>query len=617
MPNSFAGVLKIVVPALALGLAGGYGLGRREVAPAPAQALGAEVALPWEGTLAPLMESALVEEKSAVRTRKLRRLALALQPGDHAAFLQRISREGDAVAFYALYDDVLSEWATLDPQAAMAYASGLAGVAGASARNTVLLAWAEVDEGAAALWIEALPPSEERRGARQALLEAIGRKDLRRFVSLLLEAKDQRMDGELLNYSVWSRWIAKDPRAAVEAAMALPPGALRNQALQGISSSWALKDPEAAISWITLLLPGSERDLAASNLVFQLGMQNPKRALQLIMEGFTAPGSRNENIERGAALWARSDPTAAMAWVEALPSGEARQRALDGAFPMWAKHEPQAALAYLLQQPEGAHRAALMSGAVQAWVENDFEGGFRWLQENSTHTSPEMLRKMVGSVAVRYPEQAMRLTRFLAPEDHATLRSVVERWAHAQPDQAAAHLRALPEGPERERFLEGYIGGLAESDPESAAKAALTLPPGSRQESAMRRVAAEWGGTDPASALQWATALPEGTARDGAIASVVQQWARSDQHAAAAFVNKLPLGGTRDRAARQFASAIVHEDPEGAAIWATSIGDAKQRESSLASILRTWKESNAAAATAWVQASTMPDDWKQKALDAK
>ncbi len=615
MPSSLPLVFKIALPALAVGAVGGYYAGHRDIPP-PAPGL-EEVAAPLEGALAPLMESALVEEKSAVRTRKLRRLALALQPGDHAAFLDRISREGDPTAFYALYDDVLSEWATLDPQAAMAYASGLPGVAGASARSTVLLAWAEVDEAAATAWIEALPPGEERRGARQTLLEAIGRKDLRRFVSLLLEAKDQRMDGELLNFSVWSRWIAKDPRAAVEAAMALPPGPLRNQAFQSIASRWANSDPEAAASWVTLLPTGPERDLAAAHLIFQLGTENPEKALQLVMDGLVAPNRRNESIERTLALWARRDPAAAMAWVEALPSGEARQRALDGAFPQWAKDEPQAAMAYLLQQPEGAHRAALMSQAVQAWVENDFESGFQWLQENSAHTSPEMLRQMVSSVAVRYPEQAIRLSRFLAPEDHATFRNVVERWTHAHPDQATAHLRALPEGPERERFLEGYISGLAQSDPGAAAKAALTLPPGPRQESALRRVAAEWGEADPAAALQWATALPEGTGRDGAIGNVVRQWAGADQHAAAAFVNTLPLGSTRDRAARQFATAIVNEDPAGAAMWAASIGDAKQRESSLTNIIRTWKQSNSAAAEAWVNASKMPDEWKQKALHAK
>ena len=65
---------------------------------------------------------------------------------------------------------------------------------------------------------------------------------------------------------------------------------------------------------------------------------------------------------------------------------------------------------------------------------------------------------------------------------------------------------------------------------------------------------------------------------------------------------------------QSFISATSWQFPELAAPWAVRIGDPNQRNSSIENVARQWLEVDPKAAEAWVAATTLPDDRKERLL---
>jgi hypothetical protein len=64
-----------------------------------------------------------------------------------------------------------------------------------------------------------------------------------------------------------------------------------------------------------------------------------------------------------------------------------------------------------------------------------------------------------------------------------------------------------------------------------------------------------------------------------------------------------------------FSQAIVGADPGSASAWAESISDPGQRQNAVNQVFYQWKQSDPAAATAWLQAtSAVPEDARRRML---
>jgi hypothetical protein len=113
---------------------------------------------------------------------------------------------------------------------------------------------------------------------------------------------------------------------AVDAALGLPEGQIRDQILVAIAGQWASSDAKAAASWIKELPSGKVRDPAMARLSDVLAGQAPELAVQVAMDNM-APGTiRDEKVFNAVREWTTKDQTAALAWVERLPEGSFRDR---------------------------------------------------------------------------------------------------------------------------------------------------------------------------------------------------------------------------------------------------------------------------------------------------
>jgi ferric-dicitrate binding protein FerR (iron transport regulator) len=63
-----------------------------------------------------------------------------------------------------------------------------------------------------------------------------------------------------------------------------------------------------------------------------------------------------------------------------------------------------------------------------------------------------------------------------------------------------------------------------------------------------------------------------------------------------------------------FVGSVTYSDPATAVAWAASISDPQQRNNRMENSARTWLQQDEAAARAWVQQSTLPDNVKQRLL---
>ncbi|HUR58499.1 MAG TPA: hypothetical protein VM029_12355, partial [Opitutaceae bacterium] len=90
------------------------------------------------------------------------------------------------------------------------------------------------------------------------------------------------------------------------------------------------------------------------------------------------PGtSQRQAVISAVSGWARSDPRAAAAWVERFPEGEWRGAAMEQVVFMWSMRDPVAAASWLSLQPAGASRDRAAAALQRLAVRTDATGSTR------------------------------------------------------------------------------------------------------------------------------------------------------------------------------------------------------------------------------------------------
>jgi hypothetical protein len=91
----------------------------------------------------------------------------------------------------------------------------------------------------------------------------------------------------------------------------------------------------------------------------------------------------------------------------------------------------------------------------------------------------------------------------------------------------------------------------------------------------------------------------------------------NDPQGAVAFVQSLPQGKSKDQVAQNLSMNIARTDAQAAIALASGIADPTQRSSAQQGVVRTWMRNDSAAATQWVNSSSLPQDVKNRLLQQK
>ncbi len=229
---------------------------------------------------------------------------------------------------------VARAWSASDPVAALAWAEGLPATAGDKWQNiseTVLETWANDDPAAAAAYLESHPA----RGDTQVMAVAL----------------------------IAREWTDRDQAGALAWAVKLPEGDAQVSALREILTKQAEDDPDASWALLKQLPLDQQRYQNLQTEVLQAIIgDDPAKSIpywaQLPVE------AQRNSVSQLVSLWTDQNPGEAAQWVDGLPAGEMRDRAVASLVSRQAEFEPAQAFAWaatigdLSQRRDGMLEAA-------------------------------------------------------------------------------------------------------------------------------------------------------------------------------------------------------------------------------------------------------------------
>lgn len=404
------------------------------------------------------------------------------------------------------------------------------------------------------------------------------------------------------------RWLAKEGLKDREARSAMlmrvhseftSPNAVRSQI-----------EPEFLLNFVLTawhsLASADDADnrpyRAMSEALSRLAESNPDDALTWIQK--LPPGFMRSDVLNGfISGWARTDPTAAIAWASDLvDSDPAAEEALSGvplgmltaAVKEWASSDSGAAAGWIRKQPDNLAKA-LAGAASENLAKHDLETARQFAEEGMVE------ERDLTSIVRAWPEDSLDdaaawLTSLSPSALKAAVEVLVVRWVPHDPGAASAWVSRLEDGEERDLAAMSLVDGLVRSSALSDFPAALAWAQAIKSDgyafSAYGVLFHHWKEVDPEAAAFAIMNSPD--QRAGVVppvySMVSRSWAYRDLAAAEHWVSSLQ-GLARDHAASGLVNSLIHSrshwhyhesrNPEAAFLWAQTIADPVIRRQAL------------------------------------
>ena len=470
-------------------------------------------------------------------------LAARLSPEDWPTVLARLNLFSPDIVRHVLEAAISHRWAEADPAGAvhwgLAHDSKLAGTASA--------VWVGRDEGAACAWFDSLPKSGRElvwenfcpalakknpaEGMERMLTmetqpgfsssgwatEAIARHD----PQLMLTMADQTQDPqhrknfrENAAYELGRRdlpaaieWAEQQPDAkemveTVFRQSRIPASTLLTclsrmtpaQQENLARESWVwwenFKPAEmlAALKQAPATLPKTTIQSMLRRMVPTLVRQNPAAARHLLETEWA--GHAESWIPALSYQWNRCDPTAARKWMEQLPAGAVRDKAI-------ASNEPMIANLMRQQQQQDDEKQSPVAAALRTLPK---AGEKNQAQLNALAPAE---RQTLWQQAAALPE-AQR-----APAQ----KNMIEFQSRHHPAEAAAWLSQADPSPETVQHSSQLAGNWVLHDAPSAAAWATSLPVGETKTWAIWNLARQWHRMNPSAAGNWLSKIEDESTR--------------------------------------------------------------------------------------------------------
>ncbi|MGF1451368.1 MAG: hypothetical protein ACFB21_04745 [Opitutales bacterium] len=381
--------------------------------------------------------------------------------------------------------------------AAFAFAESLNGAARLRAESAVINKWLHDDaQGAKAFFANGASPRLMRQSAHQ-----LGRMLARHEGTLeALTWASQHLGGHLQRNAI-SGVLNEINSAAPEvrgALMQLPPGSIREMALNRLFDNWPRNDLDGALEWAETHFENPREQRKVSRLAMKELIGHDALAaferfawdLRDDGEGLTA----DPNIVRDLAdQLASQAPTVALDWLNRLPAtrlGEvASKRVLQSigtndpgmleeviattqdpglakqARSAWletvVEHDPRAAADYLAANPDAPNAANAMGQLAHHWFMADPAGAHAWLE---TVPDGQGFDNAVNRLAHNFrstdPGYAFNWVLMMSPGETQTnqLRSLLSEWSRHDPEGAASALSGTDLSEELTNELKQIVG---------------------------------------------------------------------------------------------------------------------------------------------------------------
>lgn len=119
---------------------------------------------------------------------------------------------------------------------------------------------------------------------------------------------------------------------------------------------------------------------------------------------------------------------------------------------------------------------------------------------------------------------------------------------------------------------------------------------------------------DRPAAVNMASGIGDTKMRTDALKIAVQFWYRVDPAAAIQWMQSLPVGPSKDTAVIGISLGKSYSDPQAAMNMASEIADSDIRTEAQKNVVEEWSWRDPAAATQWINRSSLPEDVKTQLL---
>ena len=476
---------------------------------------------------------------AATRSRYAATAALAWGETAFEAAYAWASALFDAKLGADLARQLLAQLAATDPTRAVALARAVGDEFFKTSQQALFTAWAAKDPAAAvqALGVGLLENPKIPEPLFIALGQWFTRNSQSAFAWIIAQPprdNDPRDRNDFL-YSAFSR-LGRDPATArVGASLLLAHPELPDQvgALRMLAGSWSRTDARSALAWLEAVPDANQRNNLIENCLFSAYGLQSEDFLAFALRLPEGP-DRDKKISDQINEWAGGDPDAAHAWLAAHDSPELAPVAagVQGTLlARLAETDPAAALAKWQSLPSGLDQAAATGPLATAWAKTDPAAAAAWLNGQI----PSLASAAQKSDAIRSFGWAWSQT-----DPAATA-----RW---MTDQLAT-LPATPDASGIDQTRGTYrriVSQLAQSDPHAVLKLAATATDPALQKTIYNTLAYEtyrdYRGDiatptlSRAARAELVATIPDESNRTPVLTTLLSNWLRQDFHAARAWI---------------------------------------------------------------------------------
>ncbi|MFU8893922.1 MAG: hypothetical protein ACNA8L_09865 [Luteolibacter sp.] len=326
---------------------------------------------------------------------------------------------------------LFARWAEMDPYGAMEHSNSM-GMGAAFVRPTILQSWASVDPENAARYYTANPGQFALMNMGRMMGGGQGAADI-----------------------IATEWARQDAQGALAWANTLSQG--KSSALAAVLGEVAKSDPQKAAQMLDQLAP-DDRAGAYASIAGKYGAQDFGAAEAWIR---TLPQDQQTDAYAAAIEGlASKSPTEALAQINRMPNGDAKNQLIPSIVGPLARTDPQAAAALINTQSDADVKRDSMRELMPAWTAQDPTAALAFAKtQQPGPVYDRAITSYITSNNSGNPAEMMRLAETIDNERERGWAAgyTAQRWMQSDPDGARSYIgqsELIPEGM-RERILDG------------------------------------------------------------------------------------------------------------------------------------------------------------------
>jgi hypothetical protein len=292
-------------------------------------------------------------------------------------------------------------------------------------------AWAKFDARAAFQMALNFKNTSQTWVALASVFEGAEAKEASSLVDSLKNLAPGTISAEVaqgLLHTGLSKWAAVDAAGAARFldnyGDDIPPSAW-----QAVAESWGMVDPAGALAWVNEQPNAAIKEKQMDGLMTGWMKTDLPAAAEYARGHLDGTLKSESHVALAANYFAANDPKAAIAYIQTLPEGSAKQFAQSMAATKWAYNDPAAAAAWVSSLP-AEDQAAAAGGVVAMWATQDPQAAGNWLNTLQGSARDSAISAYSANLAPRDPGSALGWAQSIedASIRTSTVDALVSQW---------------------------------------------------------------------------------------------------------------------------------------------------------------------------------------------